>query len=199
MYYTVPQQNGRRFIVTGANSGTGREAARRLALAGAEVVLAVRSLEKGEAAKAAILAEAPDATLEVRHLGIGNSAGSSHQWHHQHLKHEGHESESADRDPKNGDLLPRHIASVDSLTHLSIRPWVHTAVQIEVVDPTDRTPYWVVGSRRPGELAAALAMLGSLAAGDTRATGATGDARESGDRTKHASGNGQARTGGGVT
>jgi len=80
--------------------------------------------------------------------------------------------------------------------HLSIRPWVHTAVQIEVVDPTDRTPYWVVGTRRPGELAAALAMLGSLAAGDTRATE---DARESGDRTKHASGNDQARTGGGVT
>jgi NAD(P)-dependent dehydrogenase (short-subunit alcohol dehydrogenase family) len=74
MYYTVPQQNGRRFIVTGANSGTGREAARRLALAGAEVVLAVRSLEKGEEAKAAILREAPDATLEVRHLDLADLA-----------------------------------------------------------------------------------------------------------------------------
>ena len=65
MFYTVPPQNGRRFIVTGANSGTGREAARRLALAGAEVVLAVRSLEKGEVAKAAILQEAPGAALDV--------------------------------------------------------------------------------------------------------------------------------------
>ncbi len=70
MFYTVPPQNGRRFIVTGANSGTGREAARRLALAGAEVVLAVRSLEKGEVAKAAILQEAPGAALDVRHLDL---------------------------------------------------------------------------------------------------------------------------------
>ena len=74
MYYTVPQQNGRRFIVTGANSGTGREATRRLSLAGAEVVLAVRSLEKGEAAKAAILQEAPSATLDVRHLDLADLA-----------------------------------------------------------------------------------------------------------------------------
>ena len=74
MFYTVPQQNGRRFVVTGANSGTGREAARRLALAGAEVVLAVRSLEKGEAAKAAILQEAPSATLDVRHLDLADLA-----------------------------------------------------------------------------------------------------------------------------
>lgn len=74
MYYTVPQQNGRRFIVTGANSGTGREATRRLALAGAEVVLAVRSLEKGEEAKAAILKEAPSAALEVRHLDLADLA-----------------------------------------------------------------------------------------------------------------------------
>ncbi len=74
MYYTVPAQNGRRFIVTGANSGTGREAARRLALAGAEVVLAVRSLEKGEEARAAIAAEAPDATLDVRRLDLADIA-----------------------------------------------------------------------------------------------------------------------------
>jgi hypothetical protein len=50
--------------------------------------------------------------------------------------------------------------------HLSIRPWVHTAVQIEVRDPADRTPYWVVGSRRPTELAAALNMLRGSSAGD---------------------------------
>jgi len=74
MYYTVPNQGGRRYIVTGANSGTGREAARRLAMAGAEVVLAVRSLDKGEEAKAAILREAPGATLEVRHLDLAELA-----------------------------------------------------------------------------------------------------------------------------
>jgi NAD(P)-dependent dehydrogenase (short-subunit alcohol dehydrogenase family) len=74
MYYTVPNQGGRRYIVTGANSGTGREAARRLAMAGAEVVLAVRSVDKGEEAKAAILREAPDATLDVRHLDLADLA-----------------------------------------------------------------------------------------------------------------------------
>lgn len=42
---------------------------------------------------------------------------------------------------------------------LNIRPWVHTAVQIEVVDGTDTTPYWVVGTRRPAELATALEKL----------------------------------------
>lgn len=41
--YQVPNQTGRRIIVTGANSGTGKEAAKRLAAAGAEVVLAVRT------------------------------------------------------------------------------------------------------------------------------------------------------------
>lgn len=74
MSYTVPAQEGRRFVVTGANSGTGREAARRLALAGAEVLLAVRSLDKGERAKAEILAEAPAATLEVRRLDLADLA-----------------------------------------------------------------------------------------------------------------------------
>jgi NAD(P)-dependent dehydrogenase (short-subunit alcohol dehydrogenase family) len=74
MHYRVPQQNGRRFIVTGANSGTGRETARRLALAGAEVVLAVRSVDKGDEAKAAILQEAPGATLDVRRLDLADLA-----------------------------------------------------------------------------------------------------------------------------
>ncbi|HEY0249448.1 MAG TPA: SDR family oxidoreductase [Gryllotalpicola sp.] len=74
MYYNVPAQKGRRFIVTGSNSGTGREAARRLALAGAEVILAVRTPAKGEEAKAAILAEAPGAVLEVRRLDLADLA-----------------------------------------------------------------------------------------------------------------------------
>jgi hypothetical protein len=39
---------------------------------------------------------------------------------------------------------------------LSLRPWVKTAVQIEVDDPLDSTPYWVVATRRPHELVHAL-------------------------------------------
>lgn len=36
------------------------------------------------------------------------------------------------------------------------RPWVSGAVQVLLDDPADPTPYWVVSSRRPVELAAAL-------------------------------------------
>jgi len=39
---------------------------------------------------------------------------------------------------------------------LSLRPWIKTAVQIEVEDDGDRTPYWVVATRRPAELVTAL-------------------------------------------
>lgn len=52
---------------------------------------------------------------------------------------------------------------------LSIRPWVHTAVQIEVVDPARPEPYWVVGTRRPGELAAVLDTLRDGPIGHERA------------------------------
>ena len=46
---TIPSRKGRLAIVTGATSGIGKAVARALGLAGAEVVLAVRNLEKGEA------------------------------------------------------------------------------------------------------------------------------------------------------
>lgn len=47
---SVPPQQGRRFVITGANGGVGFQVARILGSRGAEVVLACRSLEKGEAA-----------------------------------------------------------------------------------------------------------------------------------------------------
>jgi NAD(P)-dependent dehydrogenase (short-subunit alcohol dehydrogenase family) len=72
--YHVPSQAGRRFVVTGSNSGTGKEAARRLAMAGARVVMAVRSVEKGEAARADILRDAPGAEIEVRSLDLADLA-----------------------------------------------------------------------------------------------------------------------------
>lgn len=70
--YTVPDQHGKLAVVTGANSGTGKEAARRLAAAGAEVVLAVRSPEKGAAAAAEIRAAQPDADLQVRRIDLAD-------------------------------------------------------------------------------------------------------------------------------
>jgi hypothetical protein len=57
-------------------------------------------------------------------------------------------------------------ARVDA--HLSIRPWITTAVQIEVVDDLDSTPYWIVGTRRPAELVGVLHTLRSTSGGDAR-------------------------------
>lgn len=70
--YVVPDQSGKVVVVTGANSGTGKEATRRLAAAGARVVMAVRTPAKGEAARAEILAEHPDAQLEVRRVDLAD-------------------------------------------------------------------------------------------------------------------------------
>ncbi|MFE0028526.1 SDR family oxidoreductase [Amycolatopsis sp. NPDC059021] len=72
--YEVPDQSGKLAVVTGSNSGTGKEVARRLAGAGARVVLAVRTPGKGEAARAEILAEHPHARLEVRRLDLADLA-----------------------------------------------------------------------------------------------------------------------------
>lgn len=72
--YTVPDQTGKLAVVTGANSGTGKEAARRLAAAGATVVLAVRTPEKGEAAAAEIRADLGTAQLEVRRIDLADLA-----------------------------------------------------------------------------------------------------------------------------
>jgi NAD(P)-dependent dehydrogenase (short-subunit alcohol dehydrogenase family) len=46
----VPPQTGRRFVITGANGGLGFQTARILGSRGAEVVLACRDVDKGEAA-----------------------------------------------------------------------------------------------------------------------------------------------------
>jgi NAD(P)-dependent dehydrogenase (short-subunit alcohol dehydrogenase family) len=65
----IPDLTGRRVIVTGANSGIGRAAARALAGAGARVVLAVRDVAKGEAAAATMTGEP-----EVRRLDLASLA-----------------------------------------------------------------------------------------------------------------------------
>ncbi|MDX5571069.1 SDR family oxidoreductase [Streptomyces sp. ID01-9D] len=72
--YAVPDQSGKTAVVTGANSGTGKEAARRLAGAGAHVVMAVRTPAKGERARAEILAEHPAARIEVRRVDLAELA-----------------------------------------------------------------------------------------------------------------------------
>jgi NAD(P)-dependent dehydrogenase (short-subunit alcohol dehydrogenase family) len=66
----VPVQSGRVAIVTGANTGIGYGAAAVLADKGAHVVLAVRNLEKGNAAAAKITAASPNATVTVQELDL---------------------------------------------------------------------------------------------------------------------------------
>jgi NAD(P)-dependent dehydrogenase (short-subunit alcohol dehydrogenase family) len=61
--------DGRTFVVTGANSGIGQEAARALAGAGAHVVLAVRSRAKGEEAAAGIGGSTDVRELDLADLG----------------------------------------------------------------------------------------------------------------------------------
>ncbi len=46
---------------------------------------------------------------------------------------------------------------LDARAHLCLRGWVRTAVRVELDDPADPTPYWVVSTRHPEALAAALA------------------------------------------
>ena len=72
--YSVPDQSGRRIVITGANSGTGQEAARRLAAAGAHVIMGVRTVAKGEQARDGILAQQPQAQLEVRRVDLADLA-----------------------------------------------------------------------------------------------------------------------------
>lgn len=72
--YPVPDQTGRTIIVTGANSGTGREAAKRMTAAGARVILAVRNPEKGAEALGEVLRTRPDAQAEVRVVDLADLA-----------------------------------------------------------------------------------------------------------------------------
>ena len=68
----IPDQSGKIAVITGANSGLGFEASRELARKGATVVMAVRNVEKGEAAVKRITADIPNATLEVRKLDLSS-------------------------------------------------------------------------------------------------------------------------------
>jgi NAD(P)-dependent dehydrogenase (short-subunit alcohol dehydrogenase family) len=68
----VPDLSGRFAVVTGANSGLGFGLAKSLAGAGADVVLAIRSRAKGEAAIADIRRELPSAKLTIRQLDLSS-------------------------------------------------------------------------------------------------------------------------------
>jgi NAD(P)-dependent dehydrogenase (short-subunit alcohol dehydrogenase family) len=86
----IPDQTGRVAVITGANSGTGFEAARLLVRHGATVVLGCRNPEKGKAALAALLAETPGGKVELEFLDLGSlasirSAAEAIQARHAHV------------------------------------------------------------------------------------------------------------------
>jgi NAD(P)-dependent dehydrogenase (short-subunit alcohol dehydrogenase family) len=73
-FLDVPDLTGKRAIVTGANSGLGRELTRRLALAGADVTLAVRNQARGEAELAQLAIEIPNARLSTQLIDLSSLA-----------------------------------------------------------------------------------------------------------------------------
>ena len=63
----IPDQTGRRIVITGGNSGIGKWAAAQLARAGAQVIIAVRDLSRGRQAASEI-----GASAEVRELDLAD-------------------------------------------------------------------------------------------------------------------------------
>jgi len=70
----MPSQAGRLAIITGANTGLGYETALELAGVGAEVVVAARNPDKGQAAVARILAAHPGAKVRLELLDLSRLA-----------------------------------------------------------------------------------------------------------------------------
>ncbi|MEO0462287.1 MAG: oxidoreductase [Pseudomonadota bacterium] len=69
----LPDLAGKRFIITGGNSGIGFEAARLLAARGADVVIAARDAAKGQSALAKI-ADIGSGTCETLHMNLADMA-----------------------------------------------------------------------------------------------------------------------------
>lgn len=68
----VPDQSGKKYVITGANSGIGLETARVIADRGARVVMACRSTDKAAAACDDIRATVPDADLQIVALDLSS-------------------------------------------------------------------------------------------------------------------------------
>ena len=69
---TVPNLTGELALVTGASDGIGLHIAARLARAGAEVIVPVRNVAKGEAAVQRIRERVPNAELDIRRMDLAS-------------------------------------------------------------------------------------------------------------------------------
>ena len=68
----IPNLDGKTFLITGANTGLGFGSAHAIAHKGGQVVMAVRTLEKGETAAAKIKAATPNAQVDVMRLDLAD-------------------------------------------------------------------------------------------------------------------------------
>jgi NAD(P)-dependent dehydrogenase (short-subunit alcohol dehydrogenase family) len=68
----IPDQTGKTFFITGANTGIGFEAAKAIAGKGGRVLLGCRNAEKGRVALARIRAEHGRADVELVHLDLAD-------------------------------------------------------------------------------------------------------------------------------
>ncbi|KAJ3613739.1 hypothetical protein NHX12_019985 [Muraenolepis orangiensis] len=66
--------DGKTVLITGANTGIGKETARDLARRGARVIIACRNMAKGAKAVEDIQASCPDAQLELRQLDLADTS-----------------------------------------------------------------------------------------------------------------------------
>ncbi|CAM3553015.1 MULTISPECIES: oxidoreductase [Saccharibacillus] len=68
----MPDMNGKRVLITGGSGGLGLETAYGFAQKGAEIVLAVRNMEKGRQAADGLLEKFPQASVEVMRLDLAD-------------------------------------------------------------------------------------------------------------------------------
>lgn len=54
------------------------------------------------------------------------------------------------------DATAQRGPGLDARAYLCIRGWISPVVRVEITDPVDPAPYWLISTRRPGQLVAAL-------------------------------------------